>query len=336
MSLPYANFSSQAISAPDGREIAYTEFGDPDGYPVLFSHGMPGSQLEGRFFDFQARRWGFRIITMARPGIGLSTYQPNRILLDYIRDTELLTKKLGINEFVKMGWSSGGSRSLAVAYGMKNQVKLTVIMSSYTHFEELKDSRILLLKTRWPGPALWEISPKLFECSVNLVVKLARLRPSVYLKQENKIVSKHDRELLKQTNYNYLFRQDQLESLQSGGKAIAKDLETEICNWGFQLDEVKPPVWIYQGEEDPFVPRLFSEHLHAHLPNSSLFLLPDCGHLYPLDEAYQDALFRKIHQALADDHSSYLQQNENRVHEAPIISTTSTSFDLPQKSQPPL
>ncbi len=327
MTLSPTVFSTHALAVPDGRTIAYTEFGDPNGYPILFAHGMPGSRLEGRFFHHQAKRWGFRVITMGRPGIGLSSFQPNRVLLDYIQDSQRLIDHLGIAEFVQMGWSSGGSRSLAVAYGMKDRVKQCILLSSYTNFAELPDSRLLLLKTRWPGPALWRLSPKLFEWSVELAIKLARIRPGVYLQEERKLVSLHDRELLAQTDLYYLFRQDQIECLQSGGKSIAKDLETEIRDWGFRLHQVTSPVWIYQGAEDPFVPRLFSEHLHQNLANSTWHLLPESGHLYPLDESFQDGLFRRLHTTLAQNRCCCLQANHQHLARPPIATRTSISFN---------
>ncbi len=30
------------VALPDDRLLAYAEFGDPDGRPVLFFHGTPG------------------------------------------------------------------------------------------------------------------------------------------------------------------------------------------------------------------------------------------------------------------------------------------------------
>ena len=34
------------LTLPDGRGLAYAEFGKPDGHPVLYCHGAPGSRLE--------------------------------------------------------------------------------------------------------------------------------------------------------------------------------------------------------------------------------------------------------------------------------------------------
>jgi pimeloyl-ACP methyl ester carboxylesterase len=34
------------LTLPDGRRLAYAEFGDPNGHPVLYFHGAPSSRLE--------------------------------------------------------------------------------------------------------------------------------------------------------------------------------------------------------------------------------------------------------------------------------------------------
>jgi hypothetical protein len=38
-----------AIRLPDGRRHAYAEWGDPNGRPVLYFHGMPPSRGSARF-----------------------------------------------------------------------------------------------------------------------------------------------------------------------------------------------------------------------------------------------------------------------------------------------
>ena len=36
---------------PDGRRLAYAEWGEPQGTPVFYCHGFPGSRLEARLGD---------------------------------------------------------------------------------------------------------------------------------------------------------------------------------------------------------------------------------------------------------------------------------------------
>lgn len=69
---------SQVHTFADGRRLAYAEWGDPDGFPVFYFHGTPGSRLVGAFADEAAQARGFRLISVDRPGYGRSTFQPDR------------------------------------------------------------------------------------------------------------------------------------------------------------------------------------------------------------------------------------------------------------------
>lgn len=280
------------------RRLAYNEYGDASGYPVIFAHGMPGSRLEGRFFHRQAEAAGFRILALDRPGIGDSDYQPERRLLDYSDDVRALADHLGLKTFVHMGWSSGGSRTLACAYSLGDRISQAVILSGYTHFAELPDSRTLLLRTRWPGPVLADLSTSLFRAVVAVVVWISRRRPGLYMHEARSMVSEQDRQLLMDEALRRDFRQDQVACLASGGRAIATDLLTEMTDWGFRLAEVTVPTLIYQGQQDPFVPERFAHHMAEHIANAELTLLPESGHLYPLDPDFQAGLFRRLRERL--------------------------------------
>src|SRR3954447_20519262 len=57
---------------PDGRALAYCEYGVPNGVPVFNFHGLPGSRIDTRIIADEARAAGLRLITADRPGIGRS------------------------------------------------------------------------------------------------------------------------------------------------------------------------------------------------------------------------------------------------------------------------
>ena len=42
------------IILPDGRQLAYAEYGTPDGFPIIGCHGTPGSRLLMRMADAPA------------------------------------------------------------------------------------------------------------------------------------------------------------------------------------------------------------------------------------------------------------------------------------------
>ena len=56
----------------DGRRVAYATYGDPEGRPVVFCHGTPGSRLLARLLDAPATRRGVRVLAPDRPGVGES------------------------------------------------------------------------------------------------------------------------------------------------------------------------------------------------------------------------------------------------------------------------
>ncbi len=81
----------------DGRTLAYCEYGAPDGVPVFYAHGDPGSRLECSLFHDKALNHGHRLIAPDRPGMGKSTFQPDWTLLDYPPDLwSGRTRNLGV------------------------------------------------------------------------------------------------------------------------------------------------------------------------------------------------------------------------------------------------
>ena len=60
------------ITLADGRTLAYCEWGNPTGSPVLLVHGAPGSRLLCPDEDATAGA-GVRLLTVDRPGYGART-----------------------------------------------------------------------------------------------------------------------------------------------------------------------------------------------------------------------------------------------------------------------
>jgi len=63
--------ADRTIRLPDGRGLAYSEWGDLAGRPVVLLHGTPGSRLICLDEDATLAA-GVRLLTMDRPGYGLS------------------------------------------------------------------------------------------------------------------------------------------------------------------------------------------------------------------------------------------------------------------------
>jgi len=62
------------ISLPDGRRLAFADYGDPQGQPLFFFHGFPGSRYDGAYTGQAAAGMGIRLIAPDRPGMGYSDF----------------------------------------------------------------------------------------------------------------------------------------------------------------------------------------------------------------------------------------------------------------------
>lgn len=93
------NDTSETFTLPDGRKLGYAQYGSLTGRPIFYLHGLPGSRLEGAGYDELGLKLGARIIATDRPGIGWSSPQPSRKLLDFPKDLEHLADHLKLYEY---------------------------------------------------------------------------------------------------------------------------------------------------------------------------------------------------------------------------------------------
>ena len=120
-------FRDATVTLPDGRAMAYAEFGAPDGRPVFWFHGTPGGrwQIPPDAPD-AARQRGLRLIGIDRPGTGGSSHDPQRTLLSWARDLERVADALGIEQFAVIGLSGGGPYVLACAHELADRMGVGV------------------------------------------------------------------------------------------------------------------------------------------------------------------------------------------------------------------
>src|SRR3954471_16025148 len=146
------------VHLPDGRRLAWYEFGDPNGLPCLFTPGTPSSGLSGRIYSAVARRTGVRLISVDKPGYGHSDFQRGRRLLDYARDVGVLADHLGLDTFAALGESGGGPHALALARAIPERLTRTVVVAGLGPADERwvregmrpENRRILALAARAP------------------------------------------------------------------------------------------------------------------------------------------------------------------------------------------
>src|SRR4051794_30228847 len=98
----------ETIRTPDGRQLAYAEWGASDGHPVISIHGTPGCRLGRHPNQDLVKEVGARIITFDRAGYGRSDRNPGRRVVDIVPDVRALADSLGFDTFSVAGGSGGG------------------------------------------------------------------------------------------------------------------------------------------------------------------------------------------------------------------------------------
>lgn len=112
-----------ALDLPDGRKLGYALYGStsPNAPTILFIHGSGDNRLSGGFFHAAAEDLDIRIVSIDRPGWGLSSARASGghgTVLDFAQDVQHLTHELGIQQYGLIGASGGGPFTLACAYAL--------------------------------------------------------------------------------------------------------------------------------------------------------------------------------------------------------------------------
>ena len=117
-------FHSEMLNVSEKHQIYFEECGNPDGYPVVFLHGGPGSgcnPAQRRFFDPSF----YRIILLDQRGCGRSTPQgciEDNDTYALVADIEQLKNHLHIKEWLVFGGSWGSTLAIAYAITHPNSV----------------------------------------------------------------------------------------------------------------------------------------------------------------------------------------------------------------------
>ena len=121
--------TDHTLQLSDGRTVAWTQSGDPEGRPVLRVPGTPGSRWTLRA---DQQPWLDRrvlMITTERPGFGASTTLPGRGFAEHADDTAAILDQLGIERLPVYGASGGAPHILALCARHPERVSAATILA---------------------------------------------------------------------------------------------------------------------------------------------------------------------------------------------------------------
>ena len=113
---------------PGGRIVAWSEFGDEAGLPLLRVPGTPGCRYSLRADRGPWTRRHLRVITTERPGFGASTRLPGRGFGEPADDLAAVLDHLGLEAVHVMGGSGSAPHQLAFAARHPDRVRAMTVL----------------------------------------------------------------------------------------------------------------------------------------------------------------------------------------------------------------
>ena len=275
------------VESADGRQVAYAQWGDPDGVPVLSLHGTPGSRLNRHPDSGAVRAAGIRVITYDRPGYGRSDRHPGRTVVDCVADVEAIADALGLERFRVTGASGGGPHCLAVAARLAERVERAACVvglapwqaEGLDWFAGMDPANVREFGWALDGEAVLE--PAL-QREVDRLLPALDDDPASLLADFE--LSDADRAVLADPRIHAVMREGMRESVAQGPLGWVDDDLAFTRPWGFELSEITVPVQVRYGATDVLVPAGHGAWLAAHVPGATVQVDTGAGHL-PTPEA---------------------------------------------------
>ena len=268
--------SRQTLRLEDGRTLGYAEWGDTSGYPLLHFHGSSSSRLE-RPVQPEVLA-GVRLVTVDRPGHGLSDFQPNRTLLDWPEDIVALANHLGIERFAVSGWSAGGPYALVCAYRIPERLTAVGLISSLgphdrpaaTEGMDRSNKMALAMARRMP----WAVNRQLMRMMGRTFTK----DPEGTSRRRFASMPASDQQALGDRQATDMLIASMVESFRAGSDGSAWELRLLTRPWGFRLQDIAIPVTVWHGDADVNSPLANGSYLSHTIPDATLTVLPGEGH----------------------------------------------------------
>ena len=272
-----SNKANQTLLLKDGRQMGYAEFGDPNGKPVMFFHGTPGSRLTRHPDESIATSLGVRIITIDRPGYGLSDFHPDNTLVNWTEDVIQLADALKIKQFAVIGVSGGGAYALACTSKIPERITQAGVISSISPLNSQVTEGMNLTNRVLFGIA--QYIPFL----LNPLLSVTGLVDKDSQKLFDYVLINYfpvpDKEVLFRPAVRDMFLEDLPQAFHQGSHGFTLDMKILAQSWGFQLNNISRKVYLWHGEKDKNVPPNAGRYLANTIPDCEARFYPEEGHL---------------------------------------------------------
>lgn len=274
--------SLHMLPLKNGRELAYYEYGDPNGHPVLFFHGF----YQGPFFlDDMKRKFlkqGLRIIAPSRPHFGYS--HPPSEKSNYIDtvddDMQALFAHLQLSEpLTIVAHHAGGSFAFRFAKKIQDQLQAIVLVGAGIPITD-EHIKYMTNEARMASVASRH-APSIMRMFISLAIKNSRKKGMEAMLDKSYAqvkVSASDNQIMQDKT----IRQQLLFGLQhlveQGAEAFVHDGRAQMLDWTADYNAIKcKQTWI-MGRDCPIMGAHFVEEYVTNRTNHSVEIIENAGY----------------------------------------------------------
>jgi pimeloyl-ACP methyl ester carboxylesterase len=196
-------------------------------------------------------------------------------MLDWADDVTELVDALEIDRFTAVGTSSGGPYALACAVKVPARVRPVGLVSTTVPLDEVpsaleeldeKERELVELARHDPTQAVKAVAE-----GAGWLLE----RPQMFLDFPR---PEPDQRMLEDPEVRAMYLDQLLEAVRPGLEGYGWDEVVERNPWGFRLAAVKAEVYLWHGDQDPYIPRSHVEVMGSQIANCQTTFYPDEAH----------------------------------------------------------
>ena len=268
----------------DDRRLAVQLSGDYRREPVFYLHGTPGSRVGPRPTNRELTDRNVWLISFDRPGYGRSDRLESRTVADVATDVEAIADGLGLERFAVLGRSGGGPHALACAALLPERVTRAAALVSLAPwqaqgldwFAGMADSNV----------DAYTVAASDHEALITRLVQAAArilADPASHIAVLTPEMPEADRRIVADKDVRTLLVQNFFEGLRISAEGWIDDVLAFCSPWGFDVSDIRVPVYLWHGARDVFSPVAHSQWLADRIPGAITELPPDRAHFGALE-----------------------------------------------------
>ncbi|HET8706769.1 MAG TPA: alpha/beta hydrolase [Pseudomonadales bacterium] len=274
--------------------MKFHHFGDPDGAPLVFFHGMPSSGDEAELLHEAAKQQGVHVLAPDRPGFGATAFDPDRTLMSTARQVAEALRQMGYARYAVAGCSGGGPYTFALAAVAPEAVHFAAPIAGIYPFQGWR----ALTGMHWNNRVVFYLAqkrPRWIRLLFNITLTRLRQDENKAYFDSLKLLPPEDAAYFSQPAVATIMQRALRNSMQQGNEGAILETQLFARQWDIDSQLICCPLIAWHGERDTAVPvRLAQAYFDATAANRSavyqLIRLPT-AHISTLAEVIESNTF---------------------------------------------